>query len=42
MFANPLLASAAIDRLFHHAHLLVIEGGSYRAPQEEEGAGRRC
>jgi DNA replication protein DnaC len=30
MFENPLLASAAMDRLLHHAHVLVIEGDSYR------------
>jgi len=32
MLRNPLLASAAMDRLLHHAHLLVIEGDSYRSP----------
>jgi DNA replication protein DnaC len=32
MFGNPLLASAAMDRLLHHAHVLVIEGDSYRNP----------
>ncbi|MDH5675332.1 MAG: ATP-binding protein [Myxococcales bacterium] len=26
LFADPLIASAAIDRLLHHAHVLVIEG----------------
>jgi DNA replication protein DnaC len=30
VFANDLLASAALDRLTHHAHLLVITGESYR------------
>jgi DNA replication protein DnaC len=30
LFGNPLLASAAMDRLLHHAHVLVIEGDSYR------------
>jgi IstB-like ATP binding protein len=30
MFGNPLLASAAMDRLLHHAH--VLEGDSYRNP----------
>ncbi len=32
MFGNPLLASAAMDRLLHHAHVVVIEGDSYRYP----------
>lgn len=31
MFGNPLLASAALDRLAHRAVVLVITGGSYRA-----------
>jgi DNA replication protein DnaC len=31
MFGNPLLASAALDRLAHRATVLVITGGSYRA-----------
>jgi DNA replication protein DnaC len=29
-FANDLLASAALDRLTHHAHTLIIRGQSYR------------
>jgi DNA replication protein DnaC len=32
-FANPLLASATVDRLRHNAHCLVIEGDSYRSPR---------
>jgi hypothetical protein len=41
MFGNPLLASAAMDRLLHHAHVLVIEGDSYRnpPPTRKKGAG---
>ena len=31
MFGNPLLASAALDRLAHRAAVLVITGSSYRA-----------
>ena len=31
LFQNPLLASAALDRLTHHAHPLVITGDSFRA-----------
>lgn len=30
---NPLLASAALDRLAHRAHLITITGASYRAYQ---------
>lgn len=30
VFNNDLLASAALDRLTHHAHILVIRGESYR------------
>lgn len=32
LFNDPLLASAAMDRLLHHAHIIVIEGDSYRNP----------
>ena len=30
VFANDLLASAALDRLTHHSHTLVIRGDSFR------------
>ena len=30
LFAEPLLASAALDRLAHDAHQIVITGDSYR------------
>jgi DNA replication protein DnaC len=30
LFGNDLLASAALDRLTHHAHTLVVRGRSYR------------
>ena len=32
LFADALLASAAMDRLLHGAHVLVIQGDSYRNP----------
>ena len=32
LFHDALLASAAMDRLLHGAHILVIEGDSYRNP----------
>ena len=31
LFANPLLASAALDRLAHNAHQITITGDSFRA-----------
>ena len=31
LFGDPLLASAGLDRLAHHAEVLVITGGSFRA-----------
>ena len=31
LFGDALLASAALDRLMHNAHTLVITGESYRA-----------
>lgn len=31
LFGNPLLASAGLDRLAHHAETLVITGRSFRA-----------
>jgi len=30
VFKNPLLASAALDRLTHHVHIVTITGNSYR------------
>lgn len=32
LFGDPLLASAAMDRLLHHADVIRIEGDSYRNP----------
>jgi DNA replication protein DnaC len=32
LFGDPLLASAAMDRLLHNAHVIRIEGDSYRNP----------
>lgn len=31
LFGDPLLASAALDRMIHHAHIITITGKSYRA-----------
>jgi DNA replication protein DnaC len=38
LFGNPLLASAGLDRLAHHAETLVITGRSYRTVRRAEGA----
>lgn len=35
VFGNPLLASAALDRLTHHAHLITLTGDSYRQRQRK-------
>lgn len=40
LFGNDLLASAALDRLLHHAHVVVIEGHSYRNPPAARPTGR--
>jgi DNA replication protein DnaC len=32
LFGDALLASAAMDRLLHHSHVVVIEGKSFRNP----------
>lgn len=32
LFPDDLMASAAMDRLLHHAHVVVIEGHSFRNP----------
>lgn len=41
MFGDPLLASAAMDRLLHHSHVLVIEGESFRNPRPGKGKGKQ-
>ncbi len=35
LFGDPLLASAGLDRLAHHAELVVIQGASYRAKDRQ-------
>ena len=40
LFHDPLLASAAMDRLLHGAHVIVIEGDSFRNPPPSRRAGR--
>jgi DNA replication protein DnaC len=34
LFGDPLLASAAMDRLLHHSHILILEGESYRTARK--------
>jgi len=38
LLLDDLMASAAMDRLLHHAHVIVLEGHSYRNPP---GAGAK-
>jgi DNA replication protein DnaC len=38
LFGDPLLASAGLDRLLHHAEILVASGSSYRA-RHRQGLG---
>jgi DNA replication protein DnaC len=40
LFRDDLMASAAMDRLLHHAHVLTMEGDSYRNPPGGRGRGR--
>ena len=42
LFGDPLLASAAMDRLLHNAHVVIIEGDSYRNPPANRSRGRRA
>jgi DNA replication protein DnaC len=35
LFGDPLLASAAMDRLLHDAHVLILDGASFRNPPGE-------
>ena len=38
LLGSPLLASAGLDRLTHHAHMIVITGTSFRARGERTRA----
>lgn len=40
LFQSPLLASATLDRLAHHAHQIVITGDSFRANSRRRGGDR--
>lgn len=39
LFGDPLLASAGLDRLAHHAETLIITGTSFRAAGRRNGSG---
>lgn len=43
LFRDDLLASAALDRLLHHSHVVVIDGNSFRNPPrgKKKGAAAR-
>lgn len=41
LFGDALLASAAMDRLLHHAHVIEMEGDSYRNPPAKHRQRRR-
>ena len=34
MFADPVVATAMLDRLLHHSHVLAIRGDSYRLAEK--------
>ncbi|MGY3136263.1 hypothetical protein ACVWZM_006945 [Bradyrhizobium sp. USDA 4501] len=51
VFADPVVATAILDRLLHHSHVLTIRGDSYRLcakrksglikpPPDGDGSGR--
>lgn len=42
LFNDALLASAAIDRLLHHATIVVMEGDSYRNPRDKRDRGGKA
>jgi hypothetical protein len=41
IFGDPLLASAAMDRLLDNAQIIVIEGDSYRNPPPQKRQAKR-
>ena len=40
LFGDPLLASAAMDRLLHHAHIIELVGDTFRNPPASRGRRR--
>ncbi len=41
LFGDPLLASAAMDRLLHDAHVLILDGASFWNPPPERRISRK-
>lgn len=41
LFGDPLLASAAMDRLLHAAHVLRLQGDTYRNPRTPRKGNQR-
>jgi len=39
MFVDPILATAVLDRLVHHAHIVPIIGASYRTREQKTKTG---
>ncbi len=42
LFGDALLASAAMERLLHHAHVMAIEGDSYHNPPPRRSGGAKA
>ncbi len=42
LFGDLLLASAAMDRLLHHAHVIEMEGDTYRNPPPAKAKAKRA
>lgn len=41
LFNDDLMASAALDRLLHHAHVILMEGDSYRNQAQRKKRGKK-
>jgi len=37
VFGNPVVATAILDRLLHHSHVVTIRGDSYRLREKRKG-----
>jgi DNA replication protein DnaC len=36
VFGDPIIATAILDRLLHHSHVLNIKGDSYRLTEKQQ------
>jgi hypothetical protein len=36
VFGDPIIATAILDRLLHHSHVLNVRGDSYRLKEEQK------